>query len=133
MRVYKEERGVNTVIVEIKRERDVTLDENFGVSIMNVKELKVELKERGLPISGRNTELAARVLLRLQTSLDQDAEVEDFFVGIGTEVSLKGLSAYCIIFKQLSIILVKSIQYFGGDQRRRRLGDMLYLYRTYTV
>lgn len=46
------------------------------------------MKERGLPTSGRKAELAARLLLHLQTSLDRDAKVEEDVLGIGTDVSL---------------------------------------------
>ena len=40
------------------------------MSTMNVIELKVEVKERNLRITGQNTELAVRLILYLQTSLD---------------------------------------------------------------
>ena len=75
--VYKEERGEVAIVVTKKRERDVTQDDEFGVSTMSVKQLKIELKERNLRLSGLKAELAARLLLHLSSEAAGSSEASE--------------------------------------------------------
>jgi len=76
--IYKEERKVNTVFVkQLQIEQGVATDP-YGITKLTVKDLKLQLKERGLPITGLKPVLKHRLLqYMIAQSGNGDDAVED--------------------------------------------------------
>ena len=75
--IYQLERGINAVIVGGKGERNNSIDDEFGISTMNVKQLKVELKERGLRTAGCKAELAARLVAFFEKDVEDELQFDE--------------------------------------------------------
>jgi len=64
--IYKDKRNIIEKILGINKANEKTFHDAYGVSQMNEKELKLELKKRGLKTSGVKVNLVNRLLQHIQ-------------------------------------------------------------------